>query len=165
MPTAGRAGDVSYTVDRLLRLLPGDLAVGGKIDSGPAGLVRLSGPVAAVLAGERTGGDIAVIAAAAGPGQSSTAAGLRVILTSWRKPYHVLSDFAALGLDVMAADLVMVTIGYLEPEPYQAAADWLLALTPGGVDQDLRLGHRNLSRPVFPSDDPADPPALTPQIL
>ena len=48
----------------------------------------------------------------------------------------------------------MVKIGYLEPELFDMAADWMLALTPGGVDQDLaRLGHRRVRRPMFPLDD------------
>ena len=50
-------------------------------------------------------------------------------------------------------DLVVVKIGYLEPELFDAAGDWLLALTPGGVDQDLpRLPYERLQRPVFPLD-------------
>ena len=86
-----------------------------------------------------------------------------VILTSRRKPYHVIADFAALGLNPHAADIVIVKIGYLEPELYDAAADWLLALTPGGVDQDLlRLGHHHLDGPVFPFDTTGTAPDLTP---
>ena len=49
---------------------------------------------------------------------------------------------------------MVVKIGYLEPELFDMAADWMLALTPGGVDQDLaRLGHRRIQRPMFPLDD------------
>lgn len=41
----------------------------------------------------------------------------------------------------------------------QEAADWLMALTPGGVDQDLlRLGHRHLQSPMTPFD--ADGPRV-----
>jgi len=33
------------------------------------------------------------------------------------------------------------------------AKDWMLALTPGGVDQDLeRLGHHRIRRPMWPFD-------------
>ena len=33
------------------------------------------------------------------------------------------------------------------------AADWMMALTPGGVDQDLvRLGHHRIRRPMWPFD-------------
>jgi hypothetical protein len=46
------------------------------------------------------------------------------------------------------------------------AADWLLALTPGGVDQDLlRLGHHGIVRPMFPFDPEMADPDLTPQLL
>jgi microcystin degradation protein MlrC len=179
-PTAGGAGDVSYTLGRLLTDPPAadviyasvnDAAavaaavaagvggpvtvdVGGTIDSGPAGPVRLTGTVRSILRDDPVGGDIVAIDATAGR--------ISVIVTSRRKPYHVLSDFAALDLDVHAADIVIVKIGYLEPALYDAAADWLLALTPGGVDQDLlRLGHHNLGGPVFPFEEPAAPD-LTP---
>ena len=44
-------------------------------------------------------------------------------------------------------------IGYLEPELYDMAADWMLGLTPGGVDQDIeRLGHNRIRRPMWPFD-------------
>jgi microcystin degradation protein MlrC len=82
-----------------------------------------------------------------------------VILTRLRKPYHHEHDFTDLALDPRSADVVIVKIGYLEPELFAMAADWLLALTPGGVDQELtRLGHHRIQRPMFPFDpDMADP--------
>jgi microcystin degradation protein MlrC len=182
-PTAGGADDVSWTLGQLLSLIPSsaaviyasvvdpaavaaanlagvggaiDVSVGGKIDSRPSGPVPLSGTVFSLLRDDPVGGDIAVIARG----------GLRVILTSRRKPYHHISDFTELGLSVAAADLVVVKIGYLEPELYEAAADWRLALTPGGVDQDLlRLGHHNLGGPVYPFDPDMATPDLTPRLL
>ena len=53
----------------------------------------------------------------------------------------------------------MVKIGYLVPELYDIRGDWVMALTPGGVDQDLeRLGYKKIKRPMFPLDkDMADP--------
>jgi microcystin degradation protein MlrC len=52
-----------------------------------------------------------------------------------------------------------VKIGYLVPELYDIRGDWIMALTPGGVDQDLeRLGYKRIKRPMFPLDkDMADP--------
>lgn len=47
-----------------------------------------------------------------------------VILTGRRKPYHHEHDFTALSLDPRAADLVVVKIGYLEPELFDMAADY-----------------------------------------
>jgi microcystin degradation protein MlrC len=182
-PTAGGAGDVSWTLGQLLSSVPSSasviyasitsptavaaafaagvggavtVSVGGVIDSGPSGPVPVDGTVFSLLRDDPVGGDIAVL-------QSG---GLRVILTSRRKPYHHIASFEALGLDVSSADLVVVKIGYLEPELYEAAADWMLALTPGGVDQDLlRLGHHNLHRPVFPFDPDMPAPDLTPRLL
>jgi microcystin degradation protein MlrC len=178
-PTAGGAGDVSWTLRELLAEPPdgdviyasitdpaavaaavtaglgGKVAVdaGGKIDPGPSGPARLAGTVRSLLRDDPVGGDIAVI----------DAGRVSVIVTSRRKPYHVIADFAALGLDPHAADIVIVKIGYLEPELYNAAAGWLLALTPGGVDQDLlRLGHHHLDGRVFPFDTSLTAPDLTP---
>jgi len=133
-----------------------NVSVGGKIDSRPSGPVPVDGTVFSLLRDDPVGGDIAVIACG----------GLRVILTSRRKPYHHIADFTALDLSVASADLVVVKIGYLEPELYEAAADWRLALTPGGVDQDLlRLGHHNLGGPVYPFDPDMPAPDLTPRLL
>ena len=69
----------------------------------------------------------------------------------------------ALGLDPRDADVVVVKIGYLEPDLYDAQRGWMMALTPGGVDQDLeRLGHTKINRPMFPFDDFTVEPDLRP---
>ncbi len=89
-----------------------------------------------------------------------------VVVTERRAPLHREAEFQALGLDLRAADVVVVKIGYLEPDLFALAADWRLALTPGGVDQDLlRLGHRNLGGPVFPFDPEMPSPDLTPLLI
>jgi microcystin degradation protein MlrC len=181
-PTAGGAGDTSYTLDALLRtpaiiesglttiyaaIVDPDVTatamgagvgatvsvkLGGKIDSGPCGPVPLTAEVVAI--------DPAGAAIVLGVG------GLRVIVTARRKPYHLESDFTELGLSPRDADLVIVKIGYLEPELYAMAADWLLALTPGGVNQDLLcLGHHRIERPMFPFDPDMPDPDLTPELL
>jgi microcystin degradation protein MlrC len=182
-PTAGGAGDVSWTLARLLEL-PGvraaevihasivdpaavaaavaagaggvvRVAVGGRIDAGPCGPVPVTAVVDAV-AEDPVGGTVAVL----------RVDGLRFVVTARRMPFHREADFTRLGLDPRAADLVVVKIGYLEPELYALAAGWMLALTPGGVDQDLlRLGHRRLARPVFPFDPDLPDPDLTPELL
>ncbi|HEY0579048.1 MAG TPA: M81 family metallopeptidase [Pseudonocardia sp.] len=185
-PTAGGAGDTSWSLGELLatpEVTGGGLTViyaamvdpaavavaaaagvgatvrvslGGKIDAGPAGPVQLAAEVIAVHLGDPVAGTAVVL----GVG------GLRVIVTARRKPYHLESDFTALGLRPPAADLVIVKIGYLEPELYRMAADWRLALTPGGVDQDLlRLGHRGIVRPMYPFDPDMPDPDLVPELL
>jgi microcystin degradation protein MlrC len=184
-PTAGGAGDVAYMLGRLLAhpdLAAGrataiwasvvdptavarcinagegsdvDLSVGGGFGSA-GGTVALRGRVGRVLRGAEIGGDIAVV----------ESGGLRAILTTRRKPYHFVRDLLALGLDPARHDLTVVKIGYLVPDLFAAAKGWLLALTPGGVDQDIvRLGHRDLVRPIFPLDPRMPSPDLSPELL
>lgn len=176
-PTAGGAGDVSYTVgyltgveeimsgrrtaiyasiadpESVARCAAGGtvtLEVGGKVDPGPSGPVSLTGEVLVANS------ELAVV----------RSGGLHVILTARRKPFHRISDFTALGLDPSEHDLTIVKIGYLEPDLYRAAADWMLALTPGGVDQDLvRVGHQHLQHPIFPFDPDMTEPDLTPTLI
>ncbi|MFD9883094.1 M81 family metallopeptidase [Streptomyces alboflavus] len=138
------------------------LSVGGKVDADHGGPYELTGTVEALQRAtdqkDRAEGgayDRGVDMAAVRVG------GLTVILVERRKPFHTLADFTGpaeggLGIDPRTYDLVVVKIGYLEPELYDMAADWLLALTPGGVDQDLqRLGHHRVERPMYPFDDGA----------
>ena len=183
-PTAGGAGDVAYMLARLLAnaaissgqktaiwaslvdpaavarcVAAGegarvDLTVGGAF--GSAGRVRLEGTVARLARDAPVGGDIAVV----GSG------GVRAILTTRRKPYHAIADFTDLGLDPAAHDLTVVKVGYLVPELFAAARGSVIALTPGGVDQDIvRLGHRHLERPIFPLDPEMPDPDFEPTVL
>ncbi|KAJ8132735.1 hypothetical protein O1611_g888 [Lasiodiplodia mahajangana] len=88
------------------------------------------------------------------------------ILTKLRKPYHLEQDFHDLNLAPRSADIVIVKIGYLEPELYDMAKDWMLGLTPGGVDQDLvRLGHQRIIRPMWPFDRDLERPDLSGKIV
>jgi microcystin degradation protein MlrC len=184
-PTAGGAGDVAYMLERLLAhpdlaagrataiwaslVDPGAvarcvgrgegadvvLAVGGALGS-RHDQVTLRGNVARVLRGDPVGGDIAVV----------VSGGVRAILTSRRKPYHFVRDLHALGLDPARHDLTVVKLGYLVPDLFDAAKGWVLALTPGGVDQDIvRLGHARLDRPIYPFDPDMVTPELTPELL
>ncbi|MGW6531679.1 M81 family metallopeptidase [Streptomyces venezuelae] len=148
------------------------LSVGGKVDAQHGGPYELTGTVVALQRAadqqDRAEGgayDRGVDMAAVRHG------GLTVILVERRKPFHTLADFmgpadGGLGIDPRTYDLVVVKIGYLEPELHDMAADWLLALTPGGVDQDLlRLGHHRVERPLYPFDEDAydsGAPDLTP---
>ena len=183
-PTAGGAGDVSYMLGQLLSapaLRSGrataiwascvdptavarcvaagagadvDLEVGGAL--GSSGAIRLNGRVQLVRLADPVGGDIAVVAAG----------GVRAILTARRKPYHHIADFTELGLDPAAHDLAVVKVGYLVPELFDAAKGWVIALTPGGVDQHIaRLGHSALERPIYPLDPEMPAPDLEPEVI
>ncbi|MEV4757419.1 M81 family metallopeptidase [Micromonospora sp. NPDC049559] len=171
-PGAGGADDVTFALDRLLARpevragslravyaslvdpeavaqvadlpigSPVSVAAGGRIDPREPGPVRLDGVLEAV-ADDPDGGRCV----------SVRVGGVSVFLTSRRMQYRLLASYARLGVEVDAVDLVVVKIGYLEPELFAAAGDWRLALTPGGVDQHLeRLPYRRVQRPVFPLD-------------
>lgn len=133
-----------------------DFTVGGVIDARAPGPQTFSARVE-TIANDPLGGTTAVLQVL----RHSAETGLRVIVTERRKQYSDLASFALLGLDPAAMDIVVVKIGYLEPDLFEMQRNWRMALTPGGVDQDLkRLGHEKITRPMFPFDDFEDP-ALT----
>jgi microcystin degradation protein MlrC len=89
-----------------------------------------------------------------------------VIVTKKRKPYHREAEFTRLGLNPRKMDIVVVKLGYLVPELYDMRADWIMALTPGGVDQDLqRLPFKRIIRPMFPFDKDMGDPDLTAKLV
>jgi microcystin degradation protein MlrC len=113
--------------------------------------VRLRGVVESIVRGDKDAEVEAVIRAGS----------VHVIVTQKRKPYHKEIDFTRLGLQPRKAAIVVVKIGYLEPELYAMRAAWLMALTPGGVDQDLtRLPYKRVQRPIFPLDPVKTEPDL-----
>ena len=63
------------------------------------------------------------------------------------------------GIEPKEMDIVMVKQGYLVPQWYNIKADWVMALTRGGVDQDLaKIPYKRVMRPIFPVDyDMPDP--------
>lgn len=171
-PGAGGADDVTFALDRMLARpeirdgscravfaslvdpqavalvadepvgSPVRVVVGGRIDSRPPGPLELDGILEAVVDDPDGGRCVSV-----------RVGGLSVFVTSRRMQYRLLASYARLGVRVDEVDVVVVKIGYLEPELFSAAGDWRLALTPGGVDQDLaRLPYQNVERPMFPLD-------------
>lgn len=92
--------------------------------------------------------------------------GLRVIVTSNRNQYTEFEQFETVGIDITTADVVVVKIGYLEPDLFDTQRDWMMALTPGGVDQDLvRLGHERILRPMFPFDADMETPVFHQRVV
>jgi microcystin degradation protein MlrC len=186
-PTAGGAGDVTWTLNQLLARpefrrpdgpsliyasIPGpDLVrkaiaagVGGHVD-GHAGAVvdsrysppaHLAGTVESIVTGDRDA-EVEVVV---------RIGSLHLIVTQKRKPYHKEVDFTRLGLQPRKTDIVVVKIGYLEPELYAMRADWIMALTPGGVDQDIEhLTYKRIGRPMFPFDREMKDPDLSARMI
>lgn len=186
-PTAGGAGDVTWTLKKILERpefksgngpsliyasIPGPAFVKKAIEAGVGGTVnahagaavdarfappiKLSGTVKAIEYGDKYAGTEVVVKVGS----------VYVIVTKKRKPYHKEFDFTRLGLKPRETDIVVVKIGYLVPELYNMRADWLLALTPGGVDQDLeRLDYKRIKRPMFPLDKDMKDPDLKAKLV
>lgn len=186
-PTAGGAGDVTWTLKEILTRpefktekgptmiyasIPGpelvakaiEVGIGGKvealagaaIDSRYAPPIQLSGTVEAIVHGDLYAETEVVVKIGS----------VHVIVTKKRKPYHYEKDFTNLGLNPRQADIVVVKIGYLVPELYDMRADWIMALTPGGVDQDLeRLEFKRINRPMFPFDKEMPDPDLKARLV
>lgn len=186
-PTAGGAGDVTWTLRRILERpefksedgpsliyasIPGpelvkqaeEVGVGGEV-SAYAGAqvddrysppIQLSGNVTAIEHGDRDAETEVVVKIGS----------VNVIVTKKRKPYHHEEDFTQLGLNPRETDIVVVKIGYLVPELYEMQEDWIMALTPGGVDQDLeRLNYERIQRPMFPFDKDMEDPNLEARLI
>ncbi len=65
------------------------------------------------------------------------------------------------GIDPRQMDIVMVKQGYLVNRWYSIKADWVMALTRGGVDQDFKsIPYKNIVRPMFPLDPDMPDPEL-----
>jgi len=81
------------------------------------------------------------------------AQGMLVIVTERRTPFHHIKDFTDLGIDPHQHKIVVVKIGYLEPELKALAAKALLALSPGAVNQDtVNIEYTRIHRPMYPFD-------------
>jgi microcystin degradation protein MlrC len=186
-PTAGGAGDVTWTLTELLRRpefqteegpsviyasIPGpafvnqalaigvggaiDADAGARVDDRYAPPVRLKGTIQSISR-EDPDAEVEVVV---------KVGSINVIVTRVRKPYHYESDFERVGLRPRETDIVIVKIGYLVPELYNMRGDWLMALTPGGVDQHLeRLEYRRIQRPMFPFDKDMADPDLTARLV
>ena len=186
-PTAGGAGDVTWTLQQILarpefkaengpsliyasipgpELVKNAIAVGvGKHVEGYAGAVvdarfapplKISGIVEAIKHGDVDAETEVVVRVGS----------VHIIVTQKRKPYHHEHDFTDLGLNPRKTDIVVVKIGYLEPELYAMRADWMMALTPGGVDQDIEhLPYKRIERPMFPLDKNMPEPDLKAKLV
>ncbi len=182
-PTAGGAGDVTWTLNELLKReefskssgpsviyasIPDpefvksavaagvgedvDAFAGARVDDRYSPPLRLKGKVQAINNGDKYAKTEVVVKVGS----------INIIVTEKRKPYHHKFDFTNLGLKPEETDIVVVKIGYLVPELYEMRGDWIMALSPGGVDQDLeRLEYKRINRPMFPLDKNMKDPDLS----
>jgi len=186
-PTAGGAGDVTWTLTEILKRpefkladgpsliyasIPGEdfvkkaiaAGVGAPVD-GYAGAtidfrfappVRLVGTVESIVKGDKDALTEVVVKVGS----------VHIIVTQKRKPYHKEIDFTRLGLNPRQSDIVVVKIGYLEPELYAMQKGWIMALTSGGVDQNLEgLKYKRIQHPMFPFDKNMKDPDLSAKLV
>ncbi|WP_209404729.1 M81 family metallopeptidase [Pseudozobellia sp. WGM2] len=177
-PTAGGAGDVTWTLTKILERpefkskngpsliyasIPGpDLFkkataanvgdqieghVGAKLDARFAPPLKLNGTIESV-------GENAVVI---------RVGSVRVIVSSDR---NRKTNFSDLNLKPLKTDIIVVKMGYLVPDLYNMRKDWIMALTPGGVDQDLMsLDYFRINRPMFPFDNHQTQPNLEARLI
>ncbi len=186
-PTAGGAGDVTWTLNQLLAhpafksangptliyaSIPGpelvkkaitagighpvDGYAGAAVDARFSPPAHLAGIVESIVSGDKDA-EVEVVV---------RVGSLHIIVTQKRKPYHKEIDFTRLGLAPRKAAIVVVKIGYLEPELYAMRAGWIMALTPGGVDQDIEhLPYKHILRPMYPFDKDMKEPDLSAKLI
>jgi microcystin degradation protein MlrC len=184
-PTAGGAGDVTWTLTELLKRkefktasgpsliyasIPGAELVekaikagvgnkvegyaGAKVDSRYAPPVLLKGTVEFIKEDDVNSQVVIKVGS------------MHVIVTEKRKPFHYEANFTDLGLQPRKTDIVVVKLGYLTTELYNMRGDWMMALTRGGVDQDLlALPYKRINRPMFPFDKDMKDPALKAEFI
>ena len=186
-PTAGGAGDVTWTLRELLKRkefksndgpslvyasIPGpklinkaiklgvgevlEEYVGAEVDSRYSPPIKIKGTIKSIKHGDKYAETEVVV-------QSGS---ISIIVTKKRKPYHKLIDFLDLEIDPLKSDIIIVKIGYLVPELFNIRKGWTMALTPGGVDQDLsRLDYKRIKRPMFPLDNFENKPDLSSKLV
>ena len=186
-PTAGGAGDVTWTLNELLKRsefkkkngpsviyasIPGpklvekavklgvgntvEEYVGAEIDDRFSPPIKIKGKIISIKHGDINAKTEVVIKSGS----------LNIIVTKKRKPYHHISDFTELDLEPTKTNILIVKIGYLVPELYSIKKGWIMALTPGGVDQDLfRLDYKRIKRPMYPLDNFEKKPDLSAKMI
>jgi len=184
-PGGGGSGEVTWTLARVLKRpefqspngksllycsIPGEqmvdaarkAGVGGRaeayvgamVDNSYEPPVLLSGTVVYVspvpdrqAQGRRGGNGIAII---------KTGSIYVVVGTSSPTP-----NLEGTGIDPKEMDIIMVKQGYLVPSWYNIKADWVMAQTRGGVDQNFQsLPYKGIIRPMFPLDPDMPDPEL-----
>ena len=180
-PTAGGVGDVTHTLEQMITRkvpdaiyasIPDSVAVARCHDMGVGRQIALEiGGKLDTIYGKPLSIQGEVIKLASFPrheyersfeNQTNRQAVVRVgsinvIITEYRTPFHFISQFEQLDLDPLKHKLVVVKIGYLEPDLKRAAPKSLLALSPGAVNQALeQLPYQHIRRPMFPFDQDMD---------
>jgi microcystin degradation protein MlrC len=165
-PTAGGVGDVTYFLSRALEIQPDDmiyasipdpeavsaciqaglgaeveLNIGGKNDTHNSQPLPVKGIVDVIKEDDENSQVVL------------KSDGIRIIITTKRTPFHYRQQFLDLGLTPEDHHIIVVKIGYLEPDLKSMAQKAYLALSPGAVNQDIvKLPYEHIQRPCYPFD-------------
>lgn len=177
-PTAGGAGDVTWTLREILdrpefkskngpsliyASIPGPEMVEKAIAAGVGENVE---GYAGATADSRFEPPVRLSGTVESVGENAVVLKIGSILVIVNNDRNRNTNFKDLGLNPMETDIVVVKMGYLIPELYDMSADWIMALTPGGVDQDIEgLDYRRIQRPMFPFDKKMNDPNLKARLI
>ena len=76
---------------------------------------------------------------------------ITIIVSKRRRPFHYLSDFDNLRLNLQDYRLLVVKSGYLSPDLQGLSCPSFMALSNGAVKQDLKnIDNYHRKRPTFP---------------
>ncbi len=133
-------------IERIYESKCGDkilLELGGKMDRSFGGPIELVVEIDRLFEQERAGRSALV-----------RYNNFSIILTEKRFQYGTHESFVRSGIrNFSDYDIIVVKMGYLEPDLSRAAQGWVMALTPGAVPQDIvNIEYKNLKRPLFPFD-------------
>jgi microcystin degradation protein MlrC len=164
-PTAGGVGDSPRFLRRLLEVNAGPALVAGIADAPAVEACCIAGKgaelglsIGATLAPHmneplRVHAKVLALDESADRQAVIQVGNVTAILSQRRRPYHHVADMSRLGCDPLKYKIVVIKIGYLEPDLKRHAPRALLALSPGAVDQALeRLPFKNIRRPMYPLD-------------
>ncbi len=173
-PTGGGVGDLTQALERLVARrvteavfasVPDPAALDAMTEAGIGGAVsvslggkldRIYGKpldVAGVVERLETVGAGYPFQSALGRQGVLNVGGIKVIVTDRRTPFHRLDQFRRLGIEPSECKLIVVKLGYLQPELAEAAAASFIAMTPGAICQDLpSMPFKAIQRPIYPLD-------------
>lgn len=121
--------------------MPLAVRLGGRIDPSFGGPLELEVTVRRFYEDEASGKGVVLSAGAAD-----------IIVTSRRHQFGTKAYFQSAGVEAFTDyDIIVVKMGYLEPDLSRAAAGHVMALTPGAVDQNIEsMPFKKLSAPLYP---------------
>lgn len=160
--TAGGAGDVTFTLRKLIELDLQDVLYAAVTD--PAAVQQCESVEVGQIVSLSLGGKLDTVSALPldidaqvlrlEKGTATVqVGGVTIVITDGRRPFHTLEAFQPSGVDPLAMKIVVVKQGYLAPELREACSATFMAMSPGFTDLRIEaLPYRRIHRPIYPLD-------------